>query len=65
MVMELFKEDFLSTSPPHSFPFLKISNKIAVNLMYFPSPLDLEHNCVLCITGNRIKSHQNDNNVGK
>lgn len=31
MVMELFKEDFLSTPPPHSFPFLKISNKTAVN----------------------------------
>jgi len=65
MFMKLFKEGFVFTFPHHSFPFLKISNEIAVNLIYFPLPLVHEQNYGLCITGNRIKRHQNGNNFGR
>lgn len=50
---------------PHFFHFLKVSNKIVVNLIYFPLLVAHEHNYGLCITGNMIRFHQNNNSVGR
>lgn len=62
--MKVFYEGFFLLCT-HLFHSLKVSYKIAVNLMYFPFLLAHEHNYGLCITGNRIRCHQNNNSVGK